>query len=346
MNHHFRLSSLFGLRLAEHGLSMSAVARQADLPAGFFQQEKIFATTTELFALYRAIGELSPDADIGLKFGAEPRMDRYNPAWVAAVCSRTFRDALERVARYKKLSCPQDIRVEAIGKEASVCSLYPDAEEIEPDVLVDMVMAWIALVGRRGTDGQIKPLRLELTRSSRHRALLEEHFGCRVKFKAGRNALFFHDADLDRPFITHNRELLEAIGAKLDSDMEDHLRNEDIRDQVTRALKRSLAGLRPSLRQVAKELGMSTRSLQRKLGEAGVTFQQVVESTRRELAYYYLRQSAVELNGVAFLLGYEKANSFFRAFQEWEGTSPGEWRTRNAELPDKTRSETRHAHES
>lgn len=91
---------------------------------------------------------------------------------------------------------------------------------------------------------------------------------------------------------------------------------------------------------------MSTRSLQRKLGEAGVTFQQVVESTRRELAYYYLRQSAVELNGVAFLLGYEKANSFFRAFQEWEGTSPGEWRTRNAELPDKTRSETRHAHES
>lgn len=337
MNHHFRLSSLLGPRLAEHGLSMPAVARQADLPAGFFQQEEILATTQELFALYRAIGELSPDPGIGLKLGAETRMDRYNPAWVAAVCSRTFRDALERVARYKKLSCPQDIRVETTGKEVSVVSLYPDAEAVEPDVLVDMVMAWIALVGRRGTDGQIKPLRLELTRSSRHRELLEEHFGCRVKFKTGRNALLFRDADLDRPFITHNKELLEAIGAKLDSDLEANFLDEDIRDQVKRALKRSLAGLRPSLQHVAKELGLSTRSLQRKLGEADVTFQQVVESTRRELAYYYLRQSAVELNGVAFLLGYEKANSFFRAFQAWEGIAPGEWRRRNAELPDKAR---------
>ena len=110
MNHHFRLSSLLGPRLTEHGLSMSAVARQADLPAGFFRQEKIFATTKELFALYRAIGELSADPGIGLKLGAEPRMDRYHPAWVAALCSRTFRDALERLARYKKLSCPQDTR--------------------------------------------------------------------------------------------------------------------------------------------------------------------------------------------------------------------------------------------
>jgi len=64
------------------------------------------------------------------------------------------------------------------------------------------------------------------------------------------------------------------------------------------------------------------------LTDAKIAFQQLVEETRRELAHQYLKHSTIELNETAFLLGYEDANSFFRAFQAWEGTSPGEWRTR------------------
>ena len=74
---------------------------------------------------------------------------------------------------------------------------------------------------------------------------------------------------------------------------------------------------------------MSARTLQRRLTDAGITFQQLVEDTRRDLARHYLKQSAVELNEAAYLLGYEDANSFFRAFHVWEGTSPGEWRTQH-----------------
>ena len=74
---------------------------------------------------------------------------------------------------------------------------------------------------------------------------------------------------------------------------------------------------------------MSARTLQRRLTDAKVTFQELVEQTRRELAHHYLRHSTVELNEAAFLLGYEDSNSFFRAFQDWEGTTPGEWRTQH-----------------
>ncbi len=161
----------------------------------------------------------------------------------------------------------------------------------------------------------------------KHRALLEKHFGCKVRFKSAHNALVFRSRDLDLPFVTYNEELLSVLRSHLDSELKAQGANEGISAQVKQTIKQLLAGNRPTLQDVAQELGIGPRTLQRRLAEAGVTFQQQVEECRRELAHHYLKQRNVELNEVAFLLGFADANSFYRAFQEWEGTSPGEWRS-------------------
>lgn len=272
---------------------------------------------------------MTSDPGIGLKLGGEQRLERSHPAAIAVICSRTFGDALERLGRYKQLTCPEEILVHRKAEEAAVEFYYVKATEPQPDVLVDMVLSWILGIGRRGTDGQITPIRLELTRPATHRELLESHFGCRVRFKADRNALVFRTRDLDRPFVTYNDELLAMIGTQLDSELAARSMGRNVSEQVKITLKRSLAGKRPTLEDVAKELGLGARTLQRRLTDAGLTFQQLVEETRRELACHYLKQSGVELNEAAFLLGYGDANSFFRAFQVWEGTSPGEWRAQH-----------------
>ena len=88
----------------------------------------------------------------------------------------------------------------------------------------------------------------------------------------------------------------------------------------------SLDGQRPEIQDLARELHLSTRTLQRRLTEQGITFQRLLDEARRELAHHYLLHSSRELNETAYLLGYEDANSFFRAFHNWEGTSPGQWR--------------------
>jgi AraC-like DNA-binding protein len=245
------------------------------------------------------------------------------------MCSRTFGDALLRLARYKQLTCPEEIRVHRKVQEAAVEFFYVEAREPQPAVLVDMVLSWILSVGRQGTDGQITPLRVELARPVKHRPLLESHFGGRVRFNADRNALVFRSSDLDRPFVTHNEELLTVLGAHVESELKARNASMNVGEQVKQTLRRSMAGKRPTLQDVAHELGTSARTLQRRLTDAGFTFQQLVEDTRRDLAHHYLQQSSVELNEAAFLLGYEDANSFFRAFQMWNGTSPGEWRERN-----------------
>lgn len=323
----FRITKGWAQRFAEEKIAVPALLQRAGLPGNLFQQEPIYITTAELFALWRGVAEMT-EPGFGLKLGTELRFERSHPVAIAGVCSRSFDDALQRLARYKQLTCPEEIRVERKGREAWVEIFFIEAKETQPDIMVDLGLSWIFGVGRRGTDGEITPLRLELTRSVKHREMLERHFGCRVCFKADRNALVFRSKDLDRPFLTHNEELVSVIGRHLESELNSQNASANLGEQVKQTLRRLLPGSRPTLQVVAKELGMSARTLQRRLTVTGITFQRLVEDTRRELARHYLKQSNVELNDAAFLLGFKDANSFFRAFHVWEGTSPGEWRTR------------------
>lgn len=324
----FRITKGWAHRFAAEKIDLPELLRRVGLPDGLFEQEKIYVTTAEIFALWRGVSGMVSDPGFGLKLGTELRFERSHPVAIAGVCSRTFADALQRLARYKQLTCPEEIRFHRKVQETSVEFFFIAAQEPEPDIMVDVGLSWILNVGRRGSDGEIVPLRLELSRPVKHRAMLESHFGCPVRFKADHNALVFRSDDLDRPFVTHNEELLRMLGTQLDAELEARDTSGNIREQVKEVLRRSLAGRRPTLKDAARDLGLSARTLQRRLTDSGLTFQKILRDTRQELARHYLKQGAVELNETAFLLGYEDANSFFRAFQGWEGTSPAEWRTR------------------
>jgi AraC-like DNA-binding protein len=313
-------------KLEELGLSLAAILRQAGLPIGLFDREKILLTTEEMFVLYHAIYEVSGDPGIGLKLGTEQRIERYDPIAITALYTRSFRDALQRMARYKQLICPEEIRISERAGEFSVQFFWLLADKPEPIGLVDACFAWIVSVSRRGTGHAVNPKRVEFQRPESHPQLYEAHFGCPAKFNAPHNVLVFGKADIDRPFLTHNADLLAMVAPQLEAELAEQLANKTLSERVKGILKKLLAGQRPGLPEVAKELHMSTRTLQRRLADERVTFQHLMEKARRELARHYLLHSKLELNETAYLLGYEDSNSFFRAFHRWEGTSPGEWR--------------------
>lgn len=131
---------------------------------------------------------------------------------------------------------------------------------------------------------------------------------------------------MDLPFATYNAELLAIVAPQLEAELAQQRAQKTFSEQAKGILKRLLAGQRPGIQDLATELHLSTRTLQRRLTAEKVTFQGLLEEARRELAQHYLRHSSLELNETAYLLGYEDSNSFFRAFQKWEGTSPGRWR--------------------
>lgn len=336
----FRLSPLSIARLQERAVSPEDVARRARLPPGLLRDQKVLLTTDQLFAFWGAVAEVSGDPTIGLTLGSDTRVERLDVVSLAALSAASFRDALARAARYKQLTCPEEIQVTTRGGECAVRFRWLRARGAECVVLTDMCFAWVAALAHRGTAGAVRPIRVELTGAARNKRVYEQHFGCAVRFKALGSALFFRAADLDRPFETHNADLLGMLTPQLDAELATRQVGDDARDQVKAVLRRSMAGRRPELRDVARELASSPRTLQRRLGNLGVSYHQVLEEARRDLASHYLLHSSLELAEIAYLLGYEDANSFVRAFSRWEGVPPGKWREMRSDKRAPVRSRT------
>jgi AraC-like DNA-binding protein len=139
--------------------------------------------------------------------------------------------------------------------------------------------------------------------------VLERHFGCPVVHGQARNAIVFRASDAKLPFITRNAELLDMLAPQLERDLKQQTGGEDsFLDLVRGAIQQRLTGHRPTAGDVARELHMSSRTLQRRLQEAGSSFQRVLDESRHRMARYYLRNSVLELNEAAYLLGYEDAS--------------------------------------
>ncbi len=321
MSERFRVSPQLAPSLVEHGLAPAAVLQAAGLPPGLFAQEKAWVDTGELFALWRAIGELSADPAIGVALGIHSPQ-RLEPTALAALCSRNYADALERVARYKRLQCPEEIRVTPGPEGTWVEFVFLLGKETEPPLLIDVCLAWILEIGRKGTGQGLVPLRLELTRAAAPH--LEAHFGCPVRYHAERNAMLLRTDDLERPFLTHNPQLLAVVAPHLEEELCARM---SLETQIRLTLKRMLAGRHPRVGEVATALRLSSRTLQRRLTDAGLSFQKLLDEARQDLARFYLAESRLELSETAYLLGYEDSNSFVRAFQRWEGMPPGRWRS-------------------
>jgi len=326
MNKHFRVSGSTFVKLEELGVRASAVLRRAGLPQGFIDQPRVILNTEELFALWRAIGEVSANPAIGLLLGTETKTERFHPIGLAALSTENFGSAIDQMARYKQLTCPEEILQERDDEEWSIQFRWLLADEIEPPVLNECCFAWVLSIARHGTGMRLSPLRVEFVQPRAQVKTMERHFACPVVCGAARNAIVFRAADAQRPFVTRNAELLGMLAPQFEEELRQENGDENFIERVRVAIQQKLAGRRPNIEDIADALHISSRTLQRRLQDEGASFQRVLEEARHQLARHYLNNSVLELNEAAYLLGYEDSSSFVRAFRTWEGIPPARWR--------------------
>lgn len=326
MSKHFRLLGSMAGRLENQGVPVPAVLRRAGLPTDMFDQPRVLLTTEPLFAFWKAVGELAPEPSVGLALAQQSYAGQFDPLVLAALSSENFGAAVEQAARYKQLTCPEKIRSLIEGNEWSIQFCWLEAEGLEPEVLTDLCFAWLLQLARRGTGTQFTPLRVDFVRRRSYATALQAHFGCPIRYGTAANAIVFRATDAERPFLTHNAELLALLAPQLDAELKQQHSQQSFAERVRAAIQQKMAGRRPRIDEVARSLHLSARTLQRRLQDDGSSYQKALEEARHQMARLYLRHSRLELGETAYLLGYEDVNSFVRAFRTWEGVPPAHWR--------------------
>jgi AraC-like DNA-binding protein len=307
------------------GIGAGDIARQTKLPESGIMAPEV--TAAHYYAVWRAIAHLIGDtAQAIVKLVTVFETAKYPPSVLATYHARDFRDALRRMTRYKQL-CPPERLV--MVEEGAFCFIELDGQSSEltcPPVLTGITLACLLELGRRGTGVPMRAKSVEFTESMGDVPALEAFFGCRIRTGATRNRLTLHRSDLDRSFVSFNEELLDILTPVLEQAVADRHVGRTLGESVKRILKQTMANGRPEIKEVAKALDMSERTLQRRLRDEGESFKSLLSQARHEQAVHLLSDSSLEIKEVAYLVGFEDQNSFYRAFRGWEGDTPANWR--------------------
>jgi AraC-like DNA-binding protein len=300
------------LVLGRAGLDATRVAPEARL------------SEQELFRLWSAALELSRNDDLSLLAAEASPPGAYGVVDFLLSHAPTLGEGLARAARYFSL-IHTGVRLATLeGPEECALDVghHPDPVAARP--AGEFSLAMFALRLRQNAGADLSFVRVECAYPEPHdRRELDRFFASPLRFGAASNRLVLSKRDWDRQPLKSEPELFRVL--------EDHARRveEELPDdsrwaaQVRKLVAEELKGGRPLASHVAKRLGMSERSLQRRLKEEGENFSLLLDELRARHAAVYLKDKRLSQVEVAHLLGFSDVSAFHRAHRRWRGKPPG-----------------------
>ena len=134
---------------------------------------------------------------------------------------------------------------------------------------------------------------------------------------------------LDYPIKTVDNQLLKILERHCRQILGARPKADDFVFEVKRLITTLLHSGQSKIDGVAQELGMSSRTLTRRLAEDGLTYKGLLDDVRRKLALQYLKDRRIGLKKLAYLLGYSEVSAFYHAFHRWTGSSPVQHRLKS-----------------
>jgi len=318
----YRLEATVKVIFNDLGINSQDILRQASMPLDLLSRKNPLVTAEEYYRLWEAIDYvLRDDPTYPLKIGSSISAESFSPPLFAAFCSPDLNVALKRIAHYKPLVGPMRLGVHRDDQGTKVAfSGIPTDRPALASMLVMETVFWVQLV-RLATREHIIPQTIHMAADLPEKAIYERYFGTSIT-RAAFTGLTFYPQDARRPFLTANDEMWSIFEPQLNTRMDDLAAESGFRERVRACLMEIMASGQYGMADVASRLAVSTRTLQRRLKAEGTTFQKELDNLREELARNYLTKSDYSGGQIAFLLGYEDPNSFYRAFRAWTGQTP------------------------
>lgn len=305
---HFLIDKNYGTYLSGMGFSMDEVLKKAMLPEDLFARQTPSLTAEEYFRFMGAIDALSPDEQTLIRLAASEGIEAFSPPIFAAYCSRNALVCLKRLAQYKPLIGALLYQVEETETEVSV-EILSGNEELElPEILVGIEFVFLVGLIRKATKETITPLSVTAKQPMKNSAYAD--FIGKAITVGDKNRLVFSKEDALVPFISRNESMWEFFEPELKRRLSMMETDDSCAARVRSALMELLPSGECTIDDVAKKLGYSKRSLQRKLQEEDTNFQKQLNHTRELLARTYLANTDMTTEDIAFLLGYQESGSF------------------------------------
>lgn len=273
-------------------------------------------------AVGRALAHAFPRQNVGLRALRFTTPASLGTLGFALRHCTTLGDALHTFARFQGLVT--DAAAWTVDGPRVRVAAHPDlAALVHP--IDNMVGLWVHL-GRMLTGVRWVPTAVYLPHPPlgdprEHHA----HFGMLPTFDAPETGFDLSAPTLALPVQGARLPVLSGLLHHLEAQVEDTTGG-STRDRVMGELRQQVARGGGRKQAIAKALGMSPRTLSRKLGAEGASFQALLDEARAELAKHCLRDPSLAIYEVALLLGYSEPAPFHRAFRRWTGTSPSRWR--------------------
>jgi AraC-like DNA-binding protein len=281
---------------------------------------------------------LTNDADIGLHCAENFNPGALNILGYVLLSCRTAAEALGRLGQFAALlNDGLRVRLEREGPRLHCCfEVVPNCDNYlarSPRHAIETMACGTLITMRRLTTRPIHALAVAFqhpkpTSTDEHVRIFGQGI---VRFGQPSNRIDFLYADLEQGLLSANPALLAMFEAQAGELLARIEHSQPERGQVSRKvlaiLTRRITAAVPSVRDVAQEMAMSERSLQRELREEGTSFRQLIEDVRKEIAVQHLAQPGALASEAAFLLGFSEPGAFTRAFRRWTGASPTQFQS-------------------
>ncbi|AVF38166.1 AraC family transcriptional regulator (plasmid) [Rahnella sikkimica] len=325
----YALDSTWRTLLKDLDISPANVLRRAGLPDDLLHQPSVRLASADYYRLWYGIEAELDDSPLPLPLPLRLcyaiRSESFSPALFASLCSPNLLVAAQRIARYKTLIGPMRLEVTQADGRVSIEFSWLDDALLPPLSLVVMELLFCVTLARMGTREEIRPLGVTTHVLPSHRALYESFLGARIE-RGTTHRVTFSTADATRPFLTSN----EAMWNAFEPEFRERLASLDTTATTTQRVRAALLEELPSglvtIDAIARKLAVSKRTLQRRVHAEGGNFQQILNETREKLARHYLKKTTMPAAEISFLLGFDEANSFYRAFKTWTGATPDQVR--------------------
>lgn len=310
------------------GLDRGRLLRQIEVSEDQIRDPDSRVPAEKTLRLWRSIANQLTDPDLGLEVGSTFEVREGGVVGYAMLHSDTLLGALRRIVRFAKLLNQRaELALEDLGDRWRLQALHhpllPEFRQPIDEGIAGLMTAFQEIVGREISAAGLYFDYAKPEDTSVHRRLL----GSALHFGASTAAIELWNRDVRAPIVGAD----EGLTPYLDELAQVHLDALPEVDSYSARLRQTLwphlsEGL-PTIQEIAAEMAVSSRSLQRRLREEGTSFAEIVDGLRHDKARLLLRDPNLAIYEVGYLLGYSDPSAFHRAFRRWEGTSPSRFRT-------------------